>query len=792
MNHALRQMSVGWTKLLLVWSLFSVPLLGGGADAGGQPDRPRPAGPVPFRVPAKWPDAIELLSPESVRVEGWLGQRLWANATNRLLRVDTEPLLAGYRKRPGNHPWIGEHVGKWLHAATLAWAYTGDSELRAKLDRVVTELIACQEPDGYLGTYVPEKRFGLYPGADWDVWSHKYNLIGLLTYYQYTGQPEALAACRRMADLLVRTFGPGNKSILSAGTHVGMAATSVLEPMVLLYRYTGEERYLEFAHYLVQAWDEPSGPKILHALRAGKPVHQVANGKAYEMLSNLVGLGELARATGDRTLLAPLVHAWQDIVSKRLYLTGSASQGEHFHDDYYLPNHEGAHVAETCVTTTWIQFNLQLLRLTGEARFANELERTFYNHLAAAQRPDGAQWCYFTPLEGRKAYGPGINCCVSSGPRGLALAPQAAYLKRRLADADALLVSTFETSTVRTELDGVPVTVHQNSQFPRKGQAVLRVKPARPARFALQVRAADWAQPVRLAVNGQAAETHLQDGWVTLSARQWADGDEVALQFSLGAGVVLGTHGNSGRAALVWGPFVLAYDTARNPGLPPPRRIGFVEFGKPPFTLRPGSDLLFGADIRTAQRPQPQRAIFVTFADAGRDGGLYQVWIRAPGAAWPTDESVLADGQESRSRPGNVAGSIIDGDPASLVVTFNGQPAAEDWFAVTLSQPVTIQRVAFVHGRTFHDGGWFDTAAGKPRIQVQRRPGGPWETVAELADYPATTATDPAGLKPGQRFVQRLPEPVTVVGVRVIGRPASGDNPRQAFSSCAELEAFGD
>ena len=122
----------------------------------------------------------------------------------------------------------------------------GDAALKAKLDRVAADLIACQEPDGYLGTYVPEKRFGLYEGADWDVWSHKYNLIGLLTYYQYTGNQPALTACRKMADLLIATF-PAKKSILAAGTHVGMAATSVLEPIVLLYRFTGEPRYLEFA-----------------------------------------------------------------------------------------------------------------------------------------------------------------------------------------------------------------------------------------------------------------------------------------------------------------------------------------------------------------------------------------------------------------------------------------------------------------------------------------------------------------------------------------------------------------
>src|SRR6185295_10608769 len=125
------------------------------------------------------------------------------------------------------------------------------------------ELVKAQEPDGYLGTYVPEKRFGLYEGADWDVWSHKYNLMGLLTYYQYTGNEPALNACRKMGDLLINTFGPGKKSILSAGTHVGMAATSVLEPMVLLYRLSGETRYLDFAKYIVSSWDEAAGPKII-------------------------------------------------------------------------------------------------------------------------------------------------------------------------------------------------------------------------------------------------------------------------------------------------------------------------------------------------------------------------------------------------------------------------------------------------------------------------------------------------------------------------------------------------
>ena len=166
--------------------------------------------PVPYAAPARLPDAAEALSPAAVHLDGWLGHRVEINAKNRLLAVDTEPLLAGFRKKPGVHPWIGEHVGKWMHAATLAWAYTGDPALREKLDRAAADLIHSQEPDGYLGTYVPEQRFGLYNGADWDVWSHKYNLIGLLTYYQYTGNKAALAACRKMGDLLDRHL-PGEE-----------------------------------------------------------------------------------------------------------------------------------------------------------------------------------------------------------------------------------------------------------------------------------------------------------------------------------------------------------------------------------------------------------------------------------------------------------------------------------------------------------------------------------------------------------------------------------------------------
>jgi hypothetical protein len=105
---------------------------------------------------------------------------------------------------------------------------------------------------------------------------------------------------------------------------------------------------------------------------------------------------------------------------------------------------------------------------------------------------------------------------------------------------------------------------------------------------------------------------------------------------------------------------------------------------------------------------------------------------------------------------------------------------------------VTITRVIFAHGITLHDGGWFDTSAGKPKIQAKSAADAQWETLGELQDYPATTATDPGRLKDGEAFTFKLPNAAKIVALRVVGKPACGDNPQQAFSSCAELQAFKD
>jgi DUF1680 family protein len=193
----------------------------------------------------------------------------------------------------------------------------------------------------------------------------------------------------------------GQRDILSAGTHCGMAATSVLEPMCMLYRYTSEKRYLNFCLYITRAYDR--GPKIITSLTEIGNVSKVANAKAYEMLSNLVGLCDLYRLTGEETYFKPAVAAWKDIVANRRYVTGESSYGECFRGDGDLPG--SGNVGEMCVTVTCIQLNGQLLRLTGQAEYADELERAAFNALLGGQHPAEGGFCYFTPLVGRKGYG---------------------------------------------------------------------------------------------------------------------------------------------------------------------------------------------------------------------------------------------------------------------------------------------------------------------------------------------------------------------------------------------------
>ncbi len=701
------------------------------------------------------PDVMVPSSPASVKLGGYIGKRIQLNEQGRLRNVDLEPLLKGFHHQPGSHPWIGEHIGKWIHAATLAWANSRDSKLKAKLDAAVAELISCQQSDGYLGTYTPDKRFGLFEGADWDVWTHKYDLLGLLTYYRFTGNPSALQCSARVGDLLINTFGDGKRSIRSAGTHMGMASTSVLEPMVLLYRSTGQTKYLDFAKTIVKSWNEKDGPRIISTLSENRPIDQVGNGKAYEMLSNLVGLCELARATGGTEYLDTAKRAWSDVVKHELYITGSASYYEHFHPGDDLPNQTSKNVGETCVTVTWMQLSEQLLRLTGEAKYASEFERSEYNHLAAAQMPDGTAWCYYTSLQGKKPYTNETCCCLSSGPRGMAIIPETAYMTTTIKGVPFIVVNTPETSSATLIVAGSPVTIQQMSDFPNSGTKKMKIISKSGKRFGIQIRHSNGT------IKFAGGRPDLNEvGWQFIPAKVWKS-ESFDCSAPLSLRKVDGTGSNLGRVAWTYGPFVLAKDEKSTKIWP---------------------------WLKVAVTSQMAKEVtgLVPFAEVGANGDRFKVWL--PTAS--STVSLFSGTMESRSQIGNSDGSIVDDDPESYTVTFNGARQSVAWFAATVANPVSIGRVTFTQGPVFHDGGWFDSSKGKPIVQIQMVKDGPWKVLGSLEGYPETTGENRRGLKGGEVFEYQMPNAQKVYGIRIQGVPSTGDNPRQAFASCGELQAF--
>lgn len=645
-----------------------------------------PLVPVPEKIPGAVADRQDSQIPDRVRQTGWEGLRSAASITNRLEKVDLDRLVDGFRHRPGRQVWDGEHVGKWLHAATLEWVNSGDPVLRAKLDFVATELAKCQTTDGYLGTYVDAKRW-----TSWDVWVHKYNLLGLVAYVRYTGNLELLPVCRRMADILCATFGdaPDQLDIIKSGEHIGMAPTSVLEPMMLLYRLTGEPRYLDFGKYILRAWEQPKGPRnqkgphIISTLLTAKRVDKVGNGKAYEMLSCLNGALEFYRTTGDPQILEACLNAWQDIVDHRIYPTGAMSYREHFHGDFDLPNVNN--VGETCVTVTWLQFNAQLLRLTGEARFADQLERVILNQLLGAQLNDGSGWGYYVQMEGKKPYykgdvkgvaGVGFSCCLSSGPRGLALIPTFAVTT----DADGVVVNLYESGQAKLALrNGAPVTIDTVTLYPGEDAVRIAVSPAQEKSFAVRLRIPAWCRTASVAVNGRPVTTKPgPDGYVKIE-RTWKPGDKIGLNLKQEARLLVGDHKNQDKVAILYGPLVLAADagllqadgqtlTSFAIAQPDVAALALTPESAPAAVKTwPGAQVF---RIKAASRPDgsPMTVRLMSFADAGGTGSGYQVWLPLPGYVAPVARVATAP-SPAPVQPATVipAGPVIRIDAGSEI-----------------------------------------------------------------------------------------------------------------------------
>ena len=512
-------------------------------------------------------DRLHRIPLQDIRLEGYLGRRLDLCIRNGIMARDHAFLVEPFRNRDERECWQTEFWGKWFTSAADAYSYTQDSRWLEVLRRSVTELINTQAEDGYIGNYADRHHL-----EAWDIWGRKYTLLGLLAWHGIAENPSALDAACRLTGHLMNEVGHGKADIVKTGNYRGMASSSVLEPVALLCRLLHDERFLSFAGHIIQQWSSPDGPQLIEKALAGVPVSQRfqppkqwwswENGqKAYEMMSCYEGLLELYRITGEQSYLQAVLQTFENIRDTEIMITGSGSSLECWYGGKQLQAEPSESMMETCVTTAWMKLCQDLLLITGEARFADELERSAYNALLGAMTPSGNSFGKYSPLEGVRELGlpqcgMDLNCCTANGPRGMMLLPETAVMS----SGDGAVINLYTESTASVRLaSGNIVRISQQTSYPASGAISLTIEPEQDKEFPLDLRIPSWSELTSLSINGE-ADSKPQAGSYTRIERVWKPGDRVELRLDLRARSVLLPNSGQSHVALVRGPVVLARD----------------------------------------------------------------------------------------------------------------------------------------------------------------------------------------------------------------------------------------
>ena len=521
-----------------------------------------------FCLPLKAQIAVNS-SVESVKIGGYVGSRIDDCIEKRVKAQDVEHLVEPFRSREEKSRWQSEFWGKWIQGAIASYRYTRDAELYEIIKQGAEGLMATQTPDGYIGNYAPE-----YQLQQWDVWGRKYSTLGLLAWYDLSGDKRALKAARGVIDHLMTQVGPQATAIAMTGNYFGMASCSILEPVVYLYQRTNDKRYLEFANYIAEQLNAPEGPQLLD--RADKPVARRfphpevwwsrENGhKAYEMMSCYEGLLEMYKLTGEKKYLEAVEKTVDTIIEQEINIAGSGSAFECWYGGKERQTQPTYHTMETCVTFTWMQLCNRLLQVTHNPQLADKLEQTMYNALMASLRADGGQISKYSPLEGMRSPGESqcemnINCCNANGPRAFALIPQAMYHLQSQEAGDIVYVNLYAPSETTLALSGKKapkVTFTQKTDYPVGGRIEIEVTPEKAATFMLSLRIPMWSalDRVKATVNGEPLKVDAY-GWLPI-LREWKAGDKITLELDMRGRLVE----QNNYQAIVRGPVTLARDS---------------------------------------------------------------------------------------------------------------------------------------------------------------------------------------------------------------------------------------
>lgn len=620
-------------------------------------------------VPEKGALPLHSLLEAQFHFGGVVGERLDANIDAWLLRApEANPgMLEMFRVRdrqpmPKLVPWAGEFAGKYLISSVQALRLSERVDLRVHTARFVAELIATQAEDGYIGPF-PQARRLL---GEWDLWGHYHVMQGLLAWSDLTGDAAALAAARKAADLICRTYLGGARRVFDAGSpEMNMAVSHVLAE---LHRRTGEARYLQLVREIEKDWERAGDYGRTGA--AGVPFFKTPLPR-WESLHDLQTLVELWRITGETRYRDAFTSHWRTIREFDVRNSGAFSGGEQATGNAFAPT-----AIETCCTIAWMALSIDMLRLTGDPRVADELELSTLNGALGAQHPSGRWWTYSTPMDGdRKASAheivfqaragtPELNCCSVNGPRALGMLGEWTVMR----DGPGLAVNWYGPLTVTAP----GATLKCETRYPLDGRVVWRVGSAEKLR--VRFRIPGWAEGATARVAGEAVA--VKPGSYLEVQRVWREGDAVEFDFPMPLRALPGQREQAGKVSLYRGPLLLAYDQRDN---------AFDEFAIPRVEVSQlakaslvdakatgGSSPWLLVAVPTARGPLRLR----DYATAGMTGTRYRSWLRTAAAALAKTDGPPELRADLRGDAKPQVGSLVRATsftPAENAVRLNGR-----------------------------------------------------------------------------------------------------------------------
>ena len=473
-------------------------------------------------------------------------------------------------------------VYKTIEGASYLLQTYPDPKLEAYIDSVLVIVAAAQEPDGYLYTsrtmnpkhpheWAGTKRWELVEDLSHEFYNLGHMVEGAIAHYQATGKRNFLDIAIKYADCVCREIGEGEGQVVRVPGH------QIAEmALAKLYLVTGEKKYLDQAKFFLDKRGYTTRTDAYS--QAHQPVleQDEAVGHAVRAAYMYAGMADVAALTGDQGYIDAIDAIWDNIVTKKLYITGgigATSNGEAFGENYELPNMSA--YCETCAAIGNVYVNHRLFLLHGESKYYDVLERTLYNGLISGVSLDGGGFFYPNPLEsiGQHQRQPwfGCACCPSNICRFIPSLPGYVYATK----GSDVYVNLFMSNTSNLTVNGKKVQLSQETRYPWNGDIAITVDNNKAKAWTMKIRVPGWVRnqvvPSNLyeytdgkrlgysvSVNGEKVESELQNGYFCIN-RQWKKGDVVRVHFDMEPRTVRANYkveADRGRISVERGPIV--------------------------------------------------------------------------------------------------------------------------------------------------------------------------------------------------------------------------------------------